>query len=86
MPKAGIAKITQLLKQERNSNQARALLGQSNMGTDQPTNKPTDQPTDRRTDKVSYRGACSRLKTQVFKQVKMKARPFYFDLTSDFIS
>jgi hypothetical protein len=27
------------------SNQARALLGRSNIGTDQPTNRPTDQLT-----------------------------------------
>jgi hypothetical protein len=39
-------------KQEQNSNQAQAILRQSNMGTDQPTNQPTDQLTD----EVSYRG------------------------------
>jgi hypothetical protein len=44
-----------LLKQERNSNQARALLGRSNKGTNGLTNQPTD--------KVSNRDARSRLKT-----------------------
>jgi hypothetical protein len=40
-------------KQERNSNQVRALLEQSNIGTDGPTDGTTNQPTD----EVSYRGA-----------------------------
>jgi hypothetical protein len=46
-------------KQEQNSNQARALLGQSNTGnnrpTDQPTNRPTNQPTNRPTDQPTSR-------------------------------
>jgi hypothetical protein len=44
-----VCMLTLSYKQERNSNQVRALLGQSNMGTDGPTNGPMDE--------VSYRGA-----------------------------
>jgi hypothetical protein len=51
------------IKQERNSNQTRALLGRSNMGTnratngpmDQRTNGPTDQQTNRRTSRQTNR-------------------------------
>jgi hypothetical protein len=53
------------LNNKGNPNQAQALLGQSNfdvsnMGTDGQTDQPTNWPTD----KVSYRGACSRLKNE----------------------
>jgi sensor domain CHASE-containing protein len=34
--------VVVVVKQERNSNQARALLEQSNMGKDRPTDQPTN--------------------------------------------
>jgi hypothetical protein len=43
------------LKNKRNSNQARALLGQSNMGKDGQTDRPTDRQTDRLTDRQTKR-------------------------------
>jgi hypothetical protein len=67
----GLASLIVILqcKHERNSNQARALLGRSNIGTngptDQWTNGPTDQPTDVPTDermKSLIEALCSRLK------------------------
>jgi hypothetical protein len=45
-------------KQERNSNQVRALLGQSNVGTNGPTNRWT---------KSLIEALCSRLKTETGK-------------------
>jgi hypothetical protein len=47
---------------QKNPTQARALLGQSNMGTDRPMDGPMDGPMDQPTDEVYCRGACSRLK------------------------
>jgi hypothetical protein len=56
------------------TNQARDLLGRSNVGTDRRTNQPTDEE--------SYRGACSRLKTQTWDELSWKKRSSVYCLSS----